>query len=59
MFNPAFATSHLETLVPGIIDEVMVFVDILESAAKTGNALELGLLLPVHPLAPMLNNFCC
>jgi len=49
MFNPAFATSHLETLVPGIIEEVMVFVDILESAAKGGSVLELGSLLPVDP----------
>ena len=47
MFNPAFATSHLETLVPGMIEEVMVFVDILENAAKGGSVLELGSLLPV------------
>jgi len=49
MFNPAFATSHLETLIPGMIEEVMVFIDILENAAKAGSVVELGSLLPVDP----------
>ena len=53
-FNPAFSTSHLETLVPGIIEEVMVFVDILEKGAKTGEILKLGLLLPVGSPAPFV-----
>lgn len=60
MFNPAFATSHLETLVPGIIEEVMVFVDKLDNAATSGKVLELGSLLPVcgpvrvHRIADLL-----
>jgi sterigmatocystin biosynthesis cytochrome P450 monooxygenase len=47
MFNPAFSVSHLETLIPGIIEESMVFIDILESAAKSGETLLLGNRLPV------------
>ena len=49
MFNPAFATSHLETLIPGIIEESMQFSAILESAARSGESLELGSRLPVEP----------
>jgi cytochrome P450 len=35
MFNPAFSQGHLETLVPGMVDEVMVFARILDAAAKS------------------------
>ena len=37
MFNPAFAQGHLEKLVPGIVDETLIFVDILNEAAKSDN----------------------
>jgi hypothetical protein len=47
MFNPAFSVSHLETLIPGIIEESMVFVNILEEGAKSGKTLLLGERLPV------------
>jgi cytochrome P450 len=49
MFNPAFATSHLESLVPGMIEEILVFLDLLERAAKSREVLLLGFLLPVCP----------
>ena len=48
MFNPAFATSHLETLIPGIIEESVQFNRVLESAARSGETLELGIRLPVE-----------
>jgi len=34
MFNPAFAQGHLEKLVPGIVDETLNFVAILNEATK-------------------------
>jgi cytochrome P450 len=37
MFNPAFSQGHLEKLVPGIVDETLIFVDILTEAAKSKN----------------------
>src|SRR5271156_5126614 len=46
MFSPAFATSHLETLVPGIVEEVLVFLDVLNESAGKGNVLKLGERLP-------------
>lgn len=39
MFNPAFSQSHLETLVPGIVEETLVFVGLLNDAAKSGEVL--------------------
>jgi cytochrome P450 len=42
MFNPGFAISHLETSVPGIVEESMVFVKILEEAAQNGSIVQLG-----------------
>ncbi len=47
MFNPAFAVSHLETLIPGIIEESMDFVDILDTYATSGEEIKLGQRLPV------------
>jgi cytochrome P450 len=35
MFNPAFSQGHLDKLVPGIVEETLVFVQILEEAAKS------------------------
>jgi cytochrome P450 len=56
MFNPAFAVSHLETLVPGIIEESMVFVDFLTKGAKSGEIVHLGDLMPVSLLIDVLTN---
>ena len=36
MFNPAFSQGHLEKLVPGIVEEALVFVQKLDEIAKTG-----------------------
>ena len=47
MFNPAFAVSNLETLVPGIVEETMVFVDILQKSARAEKTIYLGKLMPV------------
>src|SRR5277367_5707345 len=46
MFSPAFATSHLETLVPGMVEEALVFVDVLKEAAGKNRVLRLGERLP-------------
>src|SRR5947207_15606420 len=46
MFSPAFATSHLETLVPGIVEEALVFLDVLNEGAQKGKVLRLGERLP-------------
>jgi cytochrome P450 len=42
MFSPGFAISHLQTLIPGIVEESMVFVKILEEAARSGSIVQLG-----------------
>jgi cytochrome P450 len=47
MFNPAFSVSHLETMIPGIIEESMVFVKILETAAQAEEVLKFGERVPV------------
>jgi len=39
MSNPAFAQGHLETLVPGIVEETLSFVGVLNEAAQTGKEL--------------------
>ena len=39
MFNPAFSQGHLETLVPGIIEETLIFVKILNDTAQGGDIL--------------------
>jgi len=36
LFNPAFSPAHLETLVPQMVAETLVFVRRLESASKQG-----------------------
>ena len=46
MFSPAFASSHLETLVPGVVEEALVFLDVLHEAADKGIVLKLGERLP-------------
>jgi cytochrome P450 len=39
MFNPAFSQGHLETLVPGIIEETLIFVKLLNDTARGGDVL--------------------
>ena len=46
MLSPAFATSNMETLVPGIVEEAVVFLDILDESAKSHKVLKLGECLP-------------
>jgi len=46
MFSPAFATSHLETLVPGMVEEALVFMEVLNEAAEKNKVLRLGECLP-------------
>ena len=50
MFNPGFSVSHLETLIPGIVEESLVFVKILEEAARHDAILQLGDRLQVSTL---------
>jgi cytochrome P450 len=42
MFNPAFAPSHLETLIPGIVEESEVFIDRLKEVADTGEVVRMN-----------------
>jgi hypothetical protein len=42
MFNPAFAPSHLETMVPAIVQESEVFVEKLDKAADTGEIVKMN-----------------
>jgi cytochrome P450 len=55
MFNPAFANSHLETLVPGIVEESMVFLEILDKAAQNGEVLKFGHRLAVSTIYNQAN----
>ncbi|KAL8715306.1 MAG: hypothetical protein Q9225_006430, partial [Loekoesia sp. 1 TL-2023] len=41
IFNPGFSASHINTLVPTIVEEVSVFVDILKEHAKKGDIFSL------------------
>jgi len=50
MFNPAFSQGHLETLVPGIIDETLIFVKLLNDTAQGGNILLMLDALTVSPV---------
>ena len=36
MFNLGFSTSHLTTLIPSIVDDVLIFWDVLDKFARTG-----------------------
>ena len=40
MFNPAFSQGHLETLVPGIVEETLVLVTKLNEAAEKNESLK-------------------
>lgn len=41
MFNPGFSTQHLMTLVPGIVDDVLVYVDKLNEHVDMGDVFRL------------------
>ena len=41
MFNPGFAASHLMTLVPYIVDASIVFFDVMQQKAASGELIEL------------------
>ena len=42
MFNPAFAPSHLETMVPAIVQESEAFVEKLNNVADTGEIVKMN-----------------
>ena len=54
MFNPAFSQGHLDTLVPAMVEEALVFVTMLNEAAEKNNvvimldAITVMLLYPVR-----------
>ena len=56
MFNPAFAQSHLDTLIPAIVEESVVFVEKLREVADTGNIVRMNdmttVLLPPFIMNP-------
>jgi cytochrome P450 len=41
IFNPGFSATHLATMVPGIMEDVLVFRDILRQRAEQGNIFSL------------------
>ena len=47
MFNPAFAPNHIETLIPYILEESLVFVEKLDSVADTKQVVEMNNLTTV------------
>ena len=53
MFNPAFAPSHLETMVPAIVQESEVFVEKLNKVADTGEVIKMTNLTTV--LVPLVH----
>ena len=42
MFNPAFTPSHLETMVPAIVQESEVFVEKLNKVADSGEIIKMN-----------------
>lgn len=53
MFNPAFSQTHLETLVPQMSQEMLVFVAKLERAAESGSTVMMLPELGVNPGLPL------
>lgn len=41
LFNPGFALSHLMTLVPGFVEDAVIFRDILSKHAESGGVLQI------------------
>jgi len=54
MFNPAFAPSHLETMVPAIVQESEVFIEKLNEIADTGKVVRMNVLTTVNALCTVL-----
>jgi hypothetical protein len=36
MFNPGFSASHLTTPIPSIVEDVLIFWDILDNLSRSG-----------------------
>ena len=43
MFNPAFAPSHIESFIPIIVDESLIFIDKLDHVADTGDVVQMNM----------------
>ena len=41
MFNPAFSQGYLDKLVPGIVEETLIFVQVLDEVAEKGEDLRM------------------
>ena len=41
IFNPGFSANHISTLIPGMIEEVQIFKQLLEKHARSGDMLYL------------------
>jgi cytochrome P450 len=50
LFNPAFASSYIETMIPAIIEESQVFVGKLESVVGTEKVVRTNIWLNVRPM---------
>ena len=48
MFNPAFAPSHLETMIPYIVEESQVFVEKLIQVANAEEVVKMNNLTTVN-----------
>jgi cytochrome P450 len=48
MFNPAFAPSHIETLIPAIVEECEVFIRRLNEIADAGKIVHMNQLTTVN-----------
>lgn len=60
MFNPAFAPSHLDTLIPAIVEESMVFVDKLTSVAGNREVVKMNEMTTVKiPISHCLSSRSC
>jgi cytochrome P450 len=47
MFNPAFAPSHIETFIPVIVEESLIFIEKLNRVADTGQVVKMNTLTMV------------
>lgn len=54
MFTPAFAPSHLETMIPAIVEESEVFIEKLNEIADTGKTIKMNEMMTVHFLLEIL-----
>jgi cytochrome P450 len=55
MFNPAFAQSHLDTLIPAMVEECEIFAQRLEDVADTGTIIEMNHFTTVLPISSLTN----